>query len=167
MPRKGDVMPAVVRWDPFRELTSLQDEVGRLFRRVGGGDGGTSREAWMPSIDVIETGEAIKIKAEMAGVKPEDVSLEVDENVLTLSGERRFEEQVEDGKYYRIERRYGSFSRSIALPQGVDADAIQAHVDDGVLEIVVPKIETAPKRRRIAVAVGSNGADVIEGDSQE
>ena len=83
----------------------------------------------MPSIDVIETGQAIKIKADMAGMKPEDVNLEVEDNVLTLSGERRFEEQVEEGKYYRIERRYGSFSRSIALPQGVDADAIEAHFE--------------------------------------
>ena len=159
-------MPAVVRWDPFRELTSLQDEVGRLFRRVGGADGGTGRESWMPSIDVIETSQAIKIKADMAGMKPEDVNLEVEENVLTLSGERRFEEQVEEGKYYRIERRYGSFSRSIALPQGVDTDAIEAHFEHGVLEVVVPKVETV-RPKRIAVSVGPGQSSVVEGEAKE
>jgi len=156
-------MPAVVRWDPFRELTTLQDEVGRLFRRVGGGDGGLGRESWVPSIDVIETGESIKVKADMAGMKPEDVSLEVEDNVLTLSGERRFEEEVEEGKYYRIERRYGSFSRSIALPQGVNTEAIEAHFENGVLEVVVPKVEMV-RPRKISVSVKSADSEAIEGN---
>ena len=109
---------ALVRWDPFRELTALQTEVNRLFSRVGGGDV-AERQSWTPSIDVIETDDAIKLKAELAGMDPKDISIEVQDNVLTVSGERRFEEEVKEDKYYRIERRYGSFSRSLALPQTV------------------------------------------------
>ena len=102
---------ALVRWDPFRELTALQTEVNRLFSRAGGGDV-AERQSWTPSIDVIETDDAIKLKAELAGMDPKDISIEVQDNVLTVSGERRFEEEVKEDKYYRIERRYGSFSRS-------------------------------------------------------
>ena len=109
---------ALVRWDPFRELTALQTEVNRLFSRAGGGDV-AERQSWTPSIDVIETDDSIKLKAELAGMDPKDISIEVQDNVLTVSGERRFEEEVKEDKYYRIERRYGSFSRSLALPQAV------------------------------------------------
>ncbi len=84
---------ALVRWDPFRELTALQTEVNRLFSRVGGGDV-AERQSWTPSIDVIETDDAIKLKAELAGMDPADISIEVQDNVLTVSGERRFEEEV-------------------------------------------------------------------------
>ena len=146
---------------PVPRADGLQDEVNRLFRRVAAGTGASSRESWMPSIDVVETNQAIKLKADMAGMKPEDINLEVEDNVLTLSGERRFEEEVEEDKYYRIERRYGSFSRSIALPRGVDTDAIEAHFENGVLEVVVPKVATV-RPKRIAVSVGANGGDVIE-----
>ena len=113
---------ALVRWDPFRELTALQTEVNRLFSRAGGGDV-TERQSWTPSIDVVEKDDAIMLKAELAGMDPKDISIEVQDNVLTVSGERRFEEEVKEDKYYRIERRYGSFSRSLALPQTVDEDA--------------------------------------------
>lgn len=141
---------AIVRWDPFRELTALQDEMSRLLGRFVGEP--VERQSWIPSIDVIETKEAIKFKADLAGLKPEDIKIEVEDNVLTISGERRFEEKVEEDKYYRIERRYGSFSRSIALPQGVNTDGIAANYENGVLEVVVPKTEEAkPKRIDISV----------------
>lgn len=140
---------AIVRFDPFRELSSLQTEVNRMLNRFGG-ESSVQRESWMPSVDVIETDGAIKLKADLAGMDPEDIQLEVQDNVLTVSGERKFEEEVKDDKYYRIERRYGSFSRSLALPQGVDADKIEASYENGVLEVSVPKVE-APKAKRISV----------------
>jgi HSP20 family protein len=155
---------AVIRWDPFRDLTSLQSEVNRLFSRAGAGEPG-ERQSWMPSLDVIETKDAIKLKVEVAGMDPDDISLEVEDNVLTISGERRFEEQVEEDKYYRIERRYGSFTRSVALPQNVNSEAIEAGYENGVLEVTVPKAEEA-RAKRIEVSVrGSQKA--IEGTSEE
>lgn len=141
---------AIVRWDPFRELTALQDEMSRLFGRFVGEP--VERQSWIPSIDVVETKDSIKFKADLAGLKPEDIKIEVEDNVLTISGERRFEEKVEEDKYYRIERRYGSFSRSIALPQGVNTDGIVANYENGVLEVIVPKTEEA-KPKRIDVTV--------------
>jgi HSP20 family protein len=156
---------ALVRWDPFRELTSLQNEVNRLFTRMGGGDV-AERQAWMPSVDVIETPDSIRLKAELAGVGPDDIKLEVDDNVLTLSGERRFEEEVHEDRYYRIERRYGSFTRSIALPQNVEAEKIEASFENGVLEVTVPKVPEA-KPKRISVNVKDGGSRTLEGVSTE
>jgi len=157
---------ALVRFDPFRELTALQGDMNRVFRRLGGGDMTTQRESWMPSIDVIERAGGIELKVEVAGMKPEDINIEIDDNVLTVSGERRFEEQVQEDKYYRIERRYGSFSRSIALPQGVDADNIDATYENGVLSVTVPKVEQA-KPKKISVSTGAGGPTTVEATATE
>jgi HSP20 family protein len=156
---------ALVRWDPFRELTALQTEVNRLFSRAGGGDV-AERQSWTPSIDVIETDDSIKLKAELAGMDPKDISIEVQDNVLTVSGERRFQEEVKEDKYYRIERRYGSFSRSLALPQTVNEEGIEAKYENGVLEVVVPKAEVA-KPKKITVAVGEAGPKTVEAAGKE
>jgi len=156
---------ALVRWDPLSDMTSLQNEVNRIFSRVGGGDV-AERQAWMPSVDVVEAQDSIKLKVELAGMKPEDIKLEVDDNVLTVSGERRFEEEVREDKYYRIECRYGSFSRSIALPQNVATDEIDAAYENGVLEVTLPKVEEA-KPKRIAVTIRDSAAETIEGGSAE
>jgi HSP20 family protein len=157
---------AIVRWDPFRELSALQSEVNRLFSRAGG-EVPADRQSWMPSADIIETGSAVRIMADLAGMDPKDIHLEVEDNVLTLSGERRFEEEVQEGKFYRIERRYGSFQRSVALPQGVDADKIQAHYENGVLEVVIPKVEQV-KPKKIPVAVkGVEAAATVEATATE
>lgn len=152
---------AIVRWDPFRELTALQTEVNRLFSRAGGGGEVSERQSWTPSIDVIETEDAIKLKAELAGMDPKDISIEVQDNVLTVSGERRFEEEVKEDKYYRIERRYGSFSRSLALPQTVNENAIEANYENGVLEVKVPKAEVA-KPKKITVSVSGAEPKTVE-----
>ena len=139
----------IVRWDPFRDITSLRDEMNRLFSRTLGETAGGP--AWSPAIDVIEQADAIVVKAELPGMKPEDIDIEVDDNVLTIKGERRFEEKVEDGRYYRLERSYGQFSRSLGLPQGVRADEISASFENGVLEVRVPKAEEV-KPRKITVS---------------
>jgi len=156
---------AIVRWDPFRELTALQTEVNRLFSRVGSGEV-AERQSWTPSIDVIETDDSIKLKAELAGMHPKDISIEVQDNVLTVSGERRFQEEVKEDKYYRIERRYGSFSRSLALPQTLNENGIEAKYENGVLEVVVPKAEVA-KPKKISVAIGEQKPETVEAHATE
>ena len=156
---------ALVRWDPFRDLTALQSEVNRLFSRAGAGDA-VDRQSWTPSIDVVESDDDIKLKAELAGMNPDDINIEVQDNVLTLSGERHFEEEVKEDKYYRIERRYGSFSRSIALPQTVDESKIEANYENGVLEVTVPKTEIA-KPKKINVSVAGDTRKTVEAKSTE
>ena len=102
-------MPALVRFDPFRDITTLRDEMNRLFSRAVG-DGVGSGSTWTPAVDIFDTDDAIVLKAELPGLKTEDIDIEIDDNVLTLRGERRFEEKVEEGRYYRLERAYGTSS---------------------------------------------------------
>jgi HSP20 family protein len=143
-------MPAVVRFDPFRDITSLRDEMNRLFSRTVG-DGVSSGSAWTPAVDIFDTEEAIVLKAELPGLAAEDIDIEIDDNVLTLRGERRFQETVDEGRFYRLERAYGHFQRSVTLPQGVKADEISADFENGVLSVRVPKADEV-KPRKIAIA---------------
>jgi HSP20 family protein len=137
---------AILRWDPFREMTSLQTQVSRLADSMWSG----RQESWLPAVDVLDTADAVVLKAELPGLKVDDIQIEVDDNVLTLKGERTFTETLDEERYYRVERRYGTFQRSLALPQGVKPDEIRATYEDGVLEVTVPKAE-AEKPRRIEV----------------
>ena len=143
-------MPAVVRFDPFRDITTLRDEMNRLFSRTVG-DGVSSGSAWTPAVDIFDTEDAIVLKAELPGLAAEDIEIEIDDNVLTLRGERRFQETVDEGRFYRLERAYGHFQRSVTLPQGVKADEISAGFESGVLTVRVPKADEV-KPRKIAVA---------------
>ena len=156
---------ALVRWDPFRELTALQGEVNRLFSRAAGSDV-RERQSWTPSIDVIETDGAIKLKAELAGMDPADISIEVQDNVLTVSGERKFDEEVKEDKFYRIERRYGSFSRSLALPPTADESHVEAKYDNGLLRVTVRKAEIA-KPKKITVTIGGGETKTVEATATE
>ena len=141
---------AIIRWDPFREMTGMQDQVDRLWRGLLEG---RRQESWLPAVDVFDTKEAVVLKAELAGMKPEEIEIEVEDNVLTIKGERRFEEKVDEERYYRVERRFGSFQRSLALPQGVRADEIDAAYDDGILTVTVPKAEEEkPKKIEVTAA---------------
>ena len=135
---------AIIRWDPFREMTSLQSQVNRLADSLWSG----RQESWVPAVDVFDTQDAVVIKAELPGMKVDDIQIEVDDNVLTLKGERIFEEKVDDERYYRVERRYGSFKRAFRLPEGVDADKIEAAFDKGVLTIRLPKTAEAQKAEK-------------------
>ena len=134
---------AIIRWDPFREMTQVQNQVNRLMDQVWN----SRQESWLPAVDVFDTQEAVVLKAELAGMDPDDIQIEVEDNVLTIKGERRFEEQVDEERYYRVERRFGSFQRSLALPQGVKADEIGAAYDDGILTVTVPKVEEEKPKR--------------------
>ena len=128
---------AIIRWDPFREMTQVQNQFNRLVDQVWN----SRQESWLPAVDVFDRKDAVVLKAELAGMDPDDIEIEVEDNVLTIKGERKFEEKVEDERYYRVERRFGSFQRSLALPQGVKPDEIQAGYEDGILTVTVPKAE--------------------------
>jgi HSP20 family protein len=128
---------AIIRWDPFREMTQVQNQFNRLVDQMWGG----RQESWLPAVDVFDRKDAVVLKAELAGMNPDDIEIEVEDNVLTIKGERKFEERVDDERYYRVERRYGNFQRSLALPQGVRPEEIAAAYDDGILTVTVPKAE--------------------------
>jgi HSP20 family protein len=143
----------LVRWDPFRDLVGIQDELNRLFGRTfTGGESlrPSAAGAWMPAMDVFETEDTIVAKLELPGIEPNDVEVAVEDSTLTVSGRREFETETNEENYHRVERRYGSFSRSIALPQTADVEKVSARFDKGVLEISVPKAERAkPKKIEI------------------
>lgn len=143
----------IVRYDPFRDLRNLQDEVNRLFStnisRVFG-DEGIARGSWNPSIDIYENKDQVVVEAELPGMSREDFDLAVENNVLTLRGERRFEKKDEGDNYHRVERSYGSFTRSFTLPQTVSGEEAEAEYKNGVLRITLPK-RAEVKARRIEV----------------
>ena len=144
----------IVRWEPRRELSSLQSDMNRLFNAMfdapaGGGVQGQLRR-WTPAMDLAETEDAFVLRADLPGVSLEDVSIELEDTVLTVSGERKADHENTGEGFYRVERTFGAFSRSLTLPKGVDAEAIAASFNDGVLEVRIPKPEER-KPRRIAI----------------
>ena len=139
----------LVTYDPFRELRSLQDEVNRLFSSsfTRGNDSELTRGAWSPSVDIFEDKDKIVMEAELPGVKPEDVDLSIENNVLTVHGERKFEKKDDQGNFHRVERSYGSFTRSFTLPPTVSAENADAEFENGVLRLTLQKREEAKPRR--------------------
>ena len=154
----------IVRWEPLRELGALQTEMNRLFNTVfesPGGNGGTLRR-WMPAMDLLESGEHFVLRADLPGMSEEDVSIELEDTTLTISGERKIEHESGDEGFYRVERASGAFQRSLTLPKGIDPEAVTARFDRGVLEVRIPKPEERkPKRIEIAGA-GSEEQPAIE-----
>jgi len=156
---------AIIRWEPAREISSLQQEVNRLFGTFfdtpsGAGEGGAYR--WIPAMDLVEEGDEYVLRADLPGVREDDVKIELDDDVLTISGQRRSEHAERREGYRRIERASGSFARSLTLPDGVEPEQIKASFDNGVLEVRVPKPEER-KPRRVAIGVGGK-QPVIEGE---
>jgi HSP20 family protein len=156
---------ALVRWEPAREITSLQSEMNRLFNTffdtpTTGGNGSAVRR-WVPSMDLVETDEHFVLRADLPGLSEGDVAIELEDNVLTVSGERKAQHEEKKEGFYRMERSFGQFRRSLTLPDGVDADAIAATFDRGVLEVRIPKPEER-KPRKVAIQVGDRAA-AIEG----
>lgn len=143
----------IVRYDPFRDLRTLQEEVNRLFSTNltrAFGDEGIGRGAWAPSVDIYENKDQIVLEAELPGMKQEEFDLSIENNVITLRGERKFEKTDETDNYHRVERSYGSFTRSFTLPQTVSAEGATAEYNNGVLRVTLPKREET-KARRIEV----------------
>jgi HSP20 family protein len=154
---------ALVRWDPAREVDSLQSEVNRLFDTFFGGrpgDGGGLRR-WVPAMDLLETDDHLVLRADLPGLDRDDVNVEIKDGVLTVSGERKAEREERGKDFYRAERAFGSFSRSLTLPERVDAEKISAEFDKGVLEIRIPKPEERKPQR---IQIGSKS---LEGTATE
>jgi len=147
----------LTRFDPFRDLATLQDRFDRLFRESLEGLRPWSREtlqgtSWSPAVDIVETENDIVLRADLPGIDPRDVDIQVENGTLTLKGERKFESDVKEDDYRRVERVYGSFLRSFALPSTVDADKVEAEYRNGVLELKLPKRpEAKPKQIKVAV----------------
>ncbi|MDR3687667.1 MAG: Hsp20/alpha crystallin family protein [Coriobacteriia bacterium] len=148
---------AITRWDPFGEMLQMQRDMDRIFTRMGSGEGrsGTATTAWMPRINVKRAGDDLAVNVELAGIKPEDVDIEVTEGVLSIRGERKAETEREDEGWMVRESSFGSFERSIALPEGVDPASIRADFHDGMLEIHVPKALEAVKPTTTKIAIGA------------
>lgn len=156
---------ALVRWEPVRELNSLQQEVNRLFSSFFDtpttGNGGSYARRWIPAMDLVENDDEYVLTADLPGLSEGDINLEFEDNVLTLSGERKAEHSERKEGYFRLERATGAFSRSLTLPEGVDPAAVKATFDKGVLAVRIPKPEQR-KPKKVAIQVGDT-PKTIEG----
>jgi HSP20 family protein len=153
-------MATLVRWEPFRELAALQNEMSRYMNGLLEGNGHAT-QSWVPTADVWETEDEVVYAFDLPGIPEEDISVELESGALTITAERTRGHKVEDGKYFRFERRYGTFSRTIGLPEGVNEDAVSARYEHGVLEVHVRKPEQ-PRPRKIEIGVDS-APKTIEG----
>ena len=148
---------AIVRWwDPLRDLSGIQDKMNQLFEdtfsRTRGRDESLGKGMWTPAVDIYESEDSVVVKAEIPGVEKEQISVETKDGILTLHGERKFEKEVKEENYHRIERAYGTFHRSFSLPSSVEQDRISAKFKEGVLEVTLPKKERAkPKQIKVDV----------------
>jgi HSP20 family protein len=133
---------AIIRWDPFRDMVSLREKMNRLFEDVFTGRGDDKELAsstWAPAVDIFETENELVMSAEIPGIDEKDVEIKLEDNTLTLKGERKFEKETKEENYHRIERSYGSFYRAFTLPNSVDLDKIHAEHENGILKITLPK----------------------------
>lgn len=158
-------MMNIVRYDPFREIRSLQNEVNRLFSGVTSDREDFISGDWLPKVDVFENKDHLVIEAELPGMNREDFELSFENNVLTLKGERKFEKKDEGDNYHRVERGYGSFARSFTLPQTVTAEGAKAEFENGVLRIQLAKREET-KARKIEITGLDAGAKTISASAK-
>src|SRR3954452_11073082 len=158
---------AIVRWEPLREFSTLQNEMNRLFNTVfdtPAANGGSTLRRWMPAMDLVETADHFVLRADLPGLSEEDVSIELEDRVLTISGERKAEHELSKEGYHRVERAFGTFSRALTLPEGVDAEAVAATFDRGVLEVRIHKPEER-KPRKVTIGLGNGAQKTIEADA--
>lgn len=153
---------ALVRWDPARELDLLQGDMNRLFdtffqsRGLSGGSNGASARRWIPPMDLVETDDEYVLRADLPGLDRDYLEIEVKDNVLTISGERRAEHEDRKEGYHRVERSFGRFSRSLDLPEGIDPSGVKADFERGVLEVRIPKPE---ERQPTKIEIGGGSAN--------
>jgi HSP20 family protein len=150
-------MTLLMRPEPFTQ------EFDRLFSSLFE-NRGREVQRWVPAMDLVEADDHFVLKADLPGLAEDDVAIEVQDNVLTISGSRETEHERKEKGWYRLERSYGSFSRSLTLPEGVDAERVEANFDRGVLEVRIPKPEERKPRR---ISIGGNGHKTIEGSTKE
>jgi HSP20 family protein len=151
---------ALIRWEPVTELNTIQNEMNRLFNTFFEQPGQSERgngtmRRWLPPMDLVETADHYVLRADLPGLSDGDVNVQLEDSVLTISGERRAEHQEQPEGYHRLERAFGAFSRSLTLPDGVDPEGVQAHFDRGVLQIRIPKPEQK-KPRTVQITLGDN-----------
>lgn len=150
---KGGFKMPIVRWDPFRELVQMRDEIGRWFGDIERDKDQKRSALWAPNVDIKETENEVLVKADLPGIKMEDIDVSIDEDQLVIKGERKFEKEEKEKDYLRVERSYGSFYRSFDIGVPIKADEVKAHYSDGVLEITIPKAEVKkPKKVEISVS---------------
>jgi HSP20 family protein len=147
---------AIIRWDPFRDMVTLREKMNRLFEDSlahKGEDKDMMTSNWAPAVDIYETANELVLTAEVPGIDEKDIEIKVEDNTLTLKGERKFEKETKEENFHRIERSYGSFFRAFSLPNSVDPDLIRAEHENGVLRVVMPKRqELKPKTVKIVKA---------------
>jgi HSP20 family protein len=146
----------LTKWDPFKDLITLQDRMNRLFdesvRNVRPGDEALSSAIWSPAVDIYETEDEVVVKAELPEVNQKDIDIQIENNTLILRGERKFNKETKKENFHRIERAYGAFSRSFTLPSSINQEKISADYKDGILKISMPKREeTKPKQIKVAI----------------
>jgi HSP20 family protein len=156
-------MATLVRWEPFREIATLQNEMSRFMNGLLENNG-RAGQGWVPPVDVWETDSEIVYAVDLPGISEEKVSVELDDGALTITGERERTQEESSERFYRFERRHGTFTRTVGVPQGVTEKDITAHCQDGVLEVHVRKPEQ-PKPKRIQVGAGADAT--IEGKSEK
>jgi HSP20 family protein len=158
----------ITRWDPFRDLVQLQDRVNRLFQESTGTAGREEEFAtssFVPPVDIYENEHNIVLKLEVPGVDQKDLDIRIENNTITIRGERKFEKETKEENYHRVERRYGSFQRSFGLPNTVNPEQVTADYDNGILTVTLAKrAEAKPKQIRVNVGSG-NEQKTIEGKS--
>ena len=147
-------MTVLTRWEPFREFSTLQDRMNRLFRETQGNsqDEPLTSSSFAPAVDVYEDEHNVTLKIEVPGIDEKDIDVRIENNTLTVHGERKIEKEEKEENYRRVERQYGSFTRTFNLPTTVDAEKVQADYDKGVLKITLPKkAEAKPKQIKVNV----------------
>ena len=143
---------AITRWDPFREVAALQNRVNSLFRDFNDGEGALTTASFVPAVDIYEDAQKVVLKLEVPGIEEKDLDVRVENNTLTVKGERKFEKEEKEENFHRIERRYGSFYRAFTLPTTVDSDSVQANYNAGVLKLELKKkAEAQPKQIKVNV----------------
>jgi HSP20 family protein len=161
-------MTLLTRWEPFREFVSLQDRMNRLFRDSYGAEGqneALTTSAFAPPVDVYEDEHNVTLKIEVPGIDEKDIDVRIENNTLTVHGERKFEKEEKEENYRRVERQYGSFTRTFTLPNTVEQESVQADYDKGVLKIMLAKkAEAKPKQIKVTVGGEKQGSQkTIEG----
>ena len=144
------------RPDAFRNLSSLQEQVNRLFQSNSSGRENSNLTSWAPAVDIYETENELVVNADLPGIDEKDLDIQVENDTLSIRGERKFDQKVNEDHYLRVERTYGSFSRSFGLPNTVNKEAVKAHYRSGVLTVELPKrAESKPKQIRVNVTIGN------------
>jgi HSP20 family protein len=166
-------MTVLTRFEPFREFASLQDRINRVFRESysGNQDDSLTNSSFAPAVDVYEDEHKVSLKIEVPGIEEKDLDIRVENNTLSVRGERKIEKEEKEENYRRVERQYGSFTRTFTLPQTVDTENVSANYDKGVLKITLPKkAEAKPKQIKVSVASEKQGSvkpeTTLEGNGQ-